>query len=74
MPDCPKIEKCPFFNDKMAAKPGTAAMYKGRYCRDDNSQCARWMIGAAGCQVPPDLYPNQADRAREFIAAQKKAK
>ena len=44
MKNCEMIEKCPFFNDKMSGKPGIGKMYKKRYCMNDNSDCARYMV------------------------------
>ena len=71
MAECEILSTCPFFNDKMAHKPETAAAYKKKYCQDDNSICARYMVRKAlgKPKVPGDLYPEQEDRAREIIAA-----
>lgn len=70
MAECECIAKCPFFHDKMAEMPSMAAMLKKRYCLDKHTTCARWMvraaIGAPG--VPPDLFPNQHDRAEKLIS------
>lgn len=70
MADCQLIEKCIFFNDKMGDMPSMASIYKKRYCRDDNSGCARFQVfQALGRErVPVDLYPNDTDRAAEVIA------
>ena len=71
MANCELIEKCLFFNDKMGDKPGTAEMFKKRYCKEDNSNCARHMVvKAVGREkVPPDLFPNQVDQAKKLILA-----
>ncbi len=71
MADCQLIETCIFFNDKMANMPDMANLYKQRYCRTDNSNCARFTVfSALGREnVPPDLYPNDISRAREIIGA-----
>ena len=71
MPDCEMIAKCIFFNDKMADKPGTAAMMKQKYCQGDNSGCARHMVckSLGRERVPSDLYPIQVDRAKALIQA-----
>ncbi len=70
MADCECLPRCPFFNDKMADKPGTASMYKRKFCQGDNSNCARHMIfrTLGGSQVPPNLYPNQVDKAEMLLA------
>ena len=74
MADCECLPRCPFFHDQMAAMPSTAEMVKSQYCsgpRADNIVCARHMIfeklGSAA--VPSDLYPSDAQRAREILQA-----
>jgi len=70
MPNCDLLGKCIFFNDKMANMPSTANIIKLKYCNEDNTGCARYMVyKALGREmVPSDLFPNQVDRARELIA------
>ena len=70
MGECELLSSCPFFQDKMANMPATAEMLKGRYCRKDNSRCARFMVfKALGREkVPADLFPNQVEKAQEIIA------
>ena len=70
MANCELIEKCVFFNDKMGTMPGTAEMFKKKYCKEDNSNCARHMIvKAMGREkVPPNLFPNQTDEAKRIIS------
>ena len=71
MADCPLIEKCPFFNDRLKGRPGMVALYKRQYCRGDNSACARHMVfRTVGREhVPADLFPNDVSRAKEVIAS-----
>ena len=71
MAECEVLNTCPFFNDNMTNMPEAAARYKVKYCQDDSSTCARYMVFKAlgKPKVPSDLYPNQEDRAREIIAA-----
>lgn len=71
MSDCICLPRCPFFNDKMANMPGTAAIIKKNYCQGDNSNCARYMVfKSLGREaVPIDLYPNQVTRAKTIIDA-----
>ena len=70
MANCECLAACPFFNDKMANKPGTVEIYKKKYCLGDNADCARHMVfkklGRPG--VPADLFPNQKDLAQKIIA------
>ena len=71
MANCVKLANCPFFSDRMASKPATASIIKETYCLGDSSRCARFQVGANGLPVPADLYPNQADRARQIVAGKK---
>lgn len=63
--DCKFLDKCPFFTDKMADKPGLSALMKRTYCQGAPETCARLIVrnrlGAGN--VPADLYPNDHDRA-----------
>ncbi|MGD9609404.1 MAG: hypothetical protein AB7U59_08355 [Desulfovibrionaceae bacterium] len=69
MADCECLPKCLFFNDKMQNMPAAANLLKKRLCQGDNSRCARHMVlTALGREkVPPDLSPNQLDRAAALI-------
>ncbi len=71
MTDCELLEKCIFFNDKMANMPGMAALYKRQYCQGDNSGCARYIVfQALGRErVPADLFPNDVERAEQIVAS-----
>ena len=70
--DCECLPTCIFFNDKMASMPAVASLFKERYCRGDNRECARYVVFKAlgRGNVPPDLYPNQVERARALVAQQ----
>lgn len=71
MPDCPNVAKCIFFNDKMAHMPAMAGMMKKSYCQGEFAKCARYLVCIAlgGPQVPPDMFPNQIDRAKAQLKA-----
>ena len=71
MADCILLAGCPFFNDQMPGLQTAKEMMKQRYCREDNSTCARYMIfkTLGRPKVPADLTPNQVDRARQIITA-----
>ncbi|WP_419658530.1 uncharacterized protein Dvar_73560 [Desulfosarcina variabilis str. Montpellier] len=70
MAECECLPTCPFFNDKMANKPGTADMFKKKFCLGDNTNCARYIVmkKLGKPNVPPDLYPNQKKMAEQLIA------
>ncbi|MFH1061991.1 MAG: hypothetical protein V1747_03795 [Candidatus Omnitrophota bacterium] len=69
MANCELLGGCLFFNDKMSATPGTAEIYKRRYCQEDNSKCARFLIASTlgRDKVPLNLYPNQIERVKKII-------
>ena len=69
--ECKYLAGCPFFQDRMAAMPALATMYKKRYCQEAPASCARLMVrNALGKEhVPLDLVPNQHDRATAIVEA-----
>ena len=69
MSDCTLLPTCIFFNDKMANLAGMADLYKSKYCKGDNSNCARYRVfSALGREkVPTNLYPNDLERADAII-------
>lgn len=69
MANCECLAGCIFFNDKMSKKPGTAEIYKKKYCLGDNVDCARYMVfqKLGKANVPADLYPNQSNIAQKLI-------
>jgi hypothetical protein len=69
--NCPKLKKCPFYNDKMPMESGLGAIYKKKYCMGSNANCARYMVlQALGPEhVPNTLYPSMLDVAQHIIAS-----
>jgi hypothetical protein len=69
MANCECLEKCPFFNDKMANRPATANLMKKQFCQDDFASCARYQVFKAKGReaVPLDLFPAQRDRVQELL-------
>ena len=70
MADCECLEGCPFFNDKMSAKPSMANILKKKYCKGEYRACARYMVFSklGKPAVPPDLYPNEKEKAEAILA------
>jgi len=70
MNECEFIEKCPFFQGKLAEKPVETEELKEKYCKNNNLNCARYMIvQAAGPEkMPEDLYPDEKIIAYQIIA------
>jgi hypothetical protein len=71
---CEKLEKCPFYNDKMDINKGVGAMYKKKYCEGDKTICARYIVATKlGAEfVTNNLYPNMNDAANKLLAEHKK--
>ncbi len=69
MGDCEKTPVCPFFNDKLANMPSVADLMKREFCHGDKGSCARYRVSCAKIPVPPDLFPNDSDRAFELCNA-----
>jgi len=69
MADCELLSKCLFFNDQLANMPDMADLMKDKYCRGDNSTCARNKVfSALGTdKVPRDLYPRDIKKADQII-------
>jgi hypothetical protein len=70
MAECEFIDKCPFFNDKLGNIPEKVDELKAKYCRNNNLNCARYMVvNALGKdKMPADLYPHEKERAYMLIA------
>ena len=70
---CEFLEKCPFFNDKLANMPSTAEILKNTYCKGDFNKCARYMVAktVGRDKVTLDLFPNDQDKAKKIIEANK---
>jgi hypothetical protein len=70
MADCECLPHCVFFNDRMENMQTTAGLFKQRYCKEDNSNCAIYTVYKAlgKAKVPPDMSPNMMERARQIIS------
>ncbi|MCK4790302.1 MAG: hypothetical protein KAV87_41580 [Desulfobacteraceae bacterium] len=69
MTDCEYLAGCPFFNDNMTNMPTTADRLKRKYCKEDNSTCARYVIATklGKPKVPRDLFPNDEKRTKVIL-------
>ncbi len=71
MPYCELFDVCPFYNDEIDQhySASIAAMRK-RYCKKDNSKCARYNVFKAlgRNRVPIDLFPNDEKRALVILS------
>ncbi len=65
--ECDRLKTCPFFSDRMANMPNVSEALKRIYCVGDKTQCARYQLASAGVPVPPDLFPQDTDRARDLL-------
>lgn len=69
MKECERLKLCPFFNGKLANMPNTAEVLKKFYCLGSYESCARYMVFKAIGKVPPDLWPNETERAKKIISS-----
>jgi hypothetical protein len=68
MSQCPMVEKCIFFNDKMADMPETAGELKCQYCQTDHyKDCARYKVKQATGVSPETLWPIQDELVDNII-------
>lgn len=66
---CEIIQECEFFIYEMRIE-SIANRFKSRYCFSCKDACARYMIFRASDlgYIPPDLYPNEYDKALDILA------
>lgn len=67
MSRCEKLEKCPFFNDKMDKMPSISSLMKQNFCEKNKENCARYMVASTGIAVPADLFPHNLDKAKSIL-------
>jgi hypothetical protein len=70
VPECPKLSKCPFFNDRMRNMPAVAEMVKNSYCRStEHVTCARYLLASTpgNFEVPENLFPDQQSRVKSIL-------
>ena len=69
MSECELISTCPFFNGKLQGNAARIEDLKQKYCRSNNLNCARYMVANALGRdyMPPDLFPDQKERAYTLI-------
>jgi len=70
MGECEFINSCPFFNGELEGRDADIEKLKTEYCRTNSLHCARYIIAITlGKEsIPPDLYPDEKDRAYKIIA------
>lgn len=70
MGECEFLDDCPFFNDQLGDKTDKFEVMKEQYCKNNNLNCARYMVAhAVGKEnMPEDLYPHEKMRAYAVIA------
>lgn len=70
MSDCECMSNCRYFKDSLMDEfPLMLKLRQEQYCRGNNTTCARYMVfKALGKEdVPADLKPAQAERAKAII-------
>ncbi|MCG2711872.1 MAG: hypothetical protein L6416_06070 [Candidatus Omnitrophica bacterium] len=69
MSKCKYLAGCIFFNENMSNMPRKTEELKSKYCLENNSQCARYIVcEALGREnVPINLFPMQKEEAENII-------
>jgi hypothetical protein len=66
---CECLEHCTLYSDAMVLMPGTAHLFREKYCAGNQHGCARYkayqQLGEAS--VPADLAPHDHGRLREIV-------
>jgi hypothetical protein len=76
MPECEQLKDCPYFQNAIFDEiDGMREVRQQKYCRGDNSMCARYMIfKALGKEyVPKNLLPSQVEEAKKIIEQNKQS-
>lgn len=70
MGECEFINTCPFFNDELEGRETDIEKLKNDYCRTNSLHCARYIVAITlgKERMPPNLYPDEKDRAYMIIA------
>ncbi|RJP58596.1 MAG: hypothetical protein C4541_07660 [Candidatus Auribacter fodinae] len=73
MADCPRLQKCPFFNDQLDDMPDLSGAVKALFCKKNYRNCARYNIAKQlGPQnVPNNLFPADGRQANELLKKHK---
>jgi hypothetical protein len=64
-----ELDNCSCFNEVLASMPSVAGLMRDRYCKGTQQNCARIVVSSAvgGSHVPPDLAPNDSERAQVIV-------
>ncbi|MCR5698811.1 MAG: hypothetical protein K6G52_04105 [Treponemataceae bacterium] len=71
MTTCSRLEKCPFYKNKLIIEMGVGDFLKKEYCLSGNyDKCARLLVASTvGVEYVDDtLYPNNLDKAKKIIS------
>ena len=82
MDQCPKIETCSFFSERMESMPSIVAYFKKRFCQAEYNLCARYylhnFLAAKGPEIDHEMqekiadlsanmFPDELDLARTIL-------
>ncbi len=70
---CPKIEKCPLFNDKILKREESAEVYKNLFCRNGEkfTECKRYQVSEKVGKCADFVMPNSSMTVDEIIQKMK---
>lgn len=70
---CPKVVKCPLFNDKILKREESAEVYKNLYCRNSEkfATCKRYQVSEKIGSCADFVMPNSTLSVEEIIQKMK---
>ncbi len=73
---CPKIAKCPLFNDNLLIRPESSTVYKNSYCLDHirHKDCMRYKVSEKLGSCPKFVMPNSMLTIEEIVERMNKQK
>ncbi|MFO7370837.1 MAG: hypothetical protein R6X09_11260 [Bacteroidales bacterium] len=71
--ECPKIVKCPLFNDKILKRAESAEVYKKLFCRNSEKfkECKRYQVSEKIGTCADFVMPNSTLTVDEIIQKMK---
>lgn len=70
---CPKVVKCPLFNDKILKREESAEVYKNLYCRNSEKfmECKRYQVSEKIGKCADFVMPNSTMTVDQIIQKMK---
>ena len=71
---CPKVEKCPLFNDKLLKRKESGDTYRRLFCNNEKKyfECKRFIISNKVGKCAPYVLPNSFSTTEELLERMRK--